>query len=123
MEALSQRDIPVDMITQSSTERAVNDISFTVRQADLEAAVAALSTLEGSMPGMQVRAEAAVARISLVGLGIRSNSHVATAMFQVLSDEGINIQMIATSDVTISCIVDESSAKAAVQALCRKFFR
>ncbi|MBI4869611.1 MAG: aspartate kinase [Candidatus Wallbacteria bacterium] len=121
-ETLASHDVTPDMIVQSTTMRDVNDISFTIKRGELAKAKAALESLAQDYPGMEVQAEEKVAKISLIGLGIRSDAHVATGMFRALADEGINIQMIATSDVKISCVIEEAQLKAGVRALCRKFF-
>jgi aspartate kinase len=118
---LARREIGVDMIVQSTTASATNDISFTVKRPDLAAAVDALQALASDMPGAQVEADATIARISIVGLGIKTETHVAARMFRSLADRGINIQMIATSDVKISCVIPESQVRDAIEAVCKQF--
>ena len=116
---LAKREIGVDMIVQSNTDEATNDISFTVKRTDLESTVDALNGL--NMRGAKVHADPEVARVSLVGLGIKTETAVASRMFRALADRGINIQMIATSDVKISCVISEVQVKEAVQAICAMF--
>ncbi len=122
LETLADRDIAVDMIVQSTTRGPLNDISFTIKRGDLAKARAALEELVAQYEGMQLQTDEKVAKVSLIGMGIRSDSHVAMGMFRALADEGINIQMIATSDVKISCVIDEAHVKVGVRALCKKFF-
>lgn len=116
---LAKREIGVDMIVQSNTDEATNDISFTVKRTDLNSTVDALNGLQ--MRGAKVHADPEVARVSLVGLGIKTETAVASRMFRALADKGINIQMIATSDVKISCVISEVNVKEAVQAVCTAF--
>jgi len=118
-EELAKREIGVDMIVQSNTEEATNDISFTIKRADVGSTVEALNALQ--MKGAKVHADPEVARVSLVGLGIKTETAVASKMFRALADRGINIQMIATSDVKISCVISEVQVKDAVQAVCKTF--
>lgn len=118
-EELARREIGVDMIVQSNTEEATNDISFCIKRTDVAATVEALSALK--MAGAKVQADPEVARVSLVGLGIKTETAVASKMFRALADRGINIQMIATSDVKISCVISETQVKDAVQAVCNTF--
>jgi aspartate kinase len=118
-EALADKEIGVDMIVQSNTEGSTNDISFTVKRPDLQLAVSTLAKLE--MKGAKVKSDPHIARVSLVGLGVKTETSVASRMFKALADHGINIQMIATSDVTISCVIAEKQVKEAVQAVCKTF--
>jgi aspartate kinase len=116
---LAKREIGVDMIVQSNTDEATNDISFTIKRTDLDSTVEGLKGL--NMRGATVHADPEVARVSLVGLGIKTETAVASRMFRALADKGINIQMIATSDVKISCVIPEQLVKEAVQAVCAAF--
>jgi aspartate kinase len=118
-ESLAQAEIDVDMIIQSNTEVSTNDISFTVKRPDLDQTVGALEQLK--MEGARVTADRTIARVSLVGLGIKTETAVASRMFKALADSGINIQMIATSDVKISCVIAEKQVQDAVQAVCKTF--
>jgi aspartate kinase len=118
-EELAKREIDVDMIVQSNTEEATNDISFCIKRTDVRSTVDALTALK--MKGAKIQADPEVARVSLVGLGIKTETAVASKMFRALADRGINIQMIATSDVKISCVISEVQVKDAVQAVCNTF--
>jgi len=121
LKVLTDQEIPVDMIVQSTTESAVNDISFTISKSDLNRAVELLQAASGDVEGIEVRASPNVALVSLVGLGIRTNAGIITRMFQALSEKQINIQMIATTDVRISCIIDEASVEEAVRTIAQTF--
>ncbi len=121
-DCLSERGVGVDMIVQSTTKRLVNDISFTIKRGDLAKAREGLEKLAADCEGMEIEADDRVAKLTLVGLGIRSDSSVAKDMFKALADEEINVEMIATSDVKISCVISEDQVKTGVRALCRRFF-
>jgi aspartate kinase len=118
-ESLALAEIDVDMIIQSNTEDSTNDISFTVKRPDLDQTVTALEKLK--MEGARVKSDRTIARVSLVGLGIKTETAVASRMFKALAESGINIQMIATSDVKISCVIAEKQVQDAVQAVCKTF--
>ncbi|MDI6785225.1 MAG: aspartate kinase [bacterium] len=118
---LAEKNINVDMIIQSSSKDMVNDISFTVPKEDLNLAT---KTMEGIVE--EVRAKTfecndKIAKISLIGIGMRSHSGVASSMFQVLAAEGINIEMISTSEIKISCVIEESQTEKAVKAIHKAF--
>jgi len=120
-EELANKEISVDMIVQSTTVVDTNDISFTVKRPDLAATVEILDRLCREIPGAEVKADSTVGRVSLVGLGIRTETRVASRMFRVLAEKKINIQMIATSDVKITCVIPETQVQDAVKAICKQF--
>jgi aspartate kinase len=114
---LADQDVNVDLIVQNTSEHGVTDISFTVPHEDLaksEAVTAALSTEIGATG---VTTDGGIARVSLVGAGMKSNPGVAATTFETLAAAGINIEMISTSAIRISCIVREAQVEQAVQAL------
>jgi aspartate kinase len=118
-EPLAAAEIVVDMIIQNaSTEGAGRtDLTFTVPKADVaQARIVAESTLE-KLGGTRVLTDAAIAKVSVVGVGMRTHSGVASRAFRVLSDNGVNIQMIATSEIKISVVIAEDLADTAVRAL------
>ena len=121
-EALSSHDISLDMIVQSTTMSQVNDVCFTVKRGDLARAREALESLRQEYEGIEIDSDDSVGKVSLIGLGIRSDPSVPKEMFRILAEEGVNIHMIATSDVKISCVISEAQLKSAVRALCRHFF-
>jgi aspartate kinase len=119
--ALADRDVNVDMIVQNVSEHGVTDISFTAPRDDLDAARAVTDSLATTVGATGVTTDASIARVSLVGAGMKSNPGVAAAMFETLADAGINIEMISTSAIRISCVVAEADVEAAVQALHTAF--
>jgi aspartate kinase len=119
--ALADRDVNVDMIVQNVSDQGVTDISFTAPRDDLDAARAVTDSLATTVGASGVTTDASIARVSLVGAGMKSNPGVAAAMFETLADAGINIEMISTSAIRISCVVAEADVEAAVQALHTAF--
>ncbi len=118
--ALAQENISVDMIIQSQRCRLVNgqptrDIAFTVAQSDAEAAKAALTRLEGLLSGSEIAIDLEIAKVSIVGSGMVGQPGVAAKFFAALAQEKINIQMITTSEIKISCVVAESEGQKALR--------
>jgi aspartate kinase len=109
------------MIVQNVSEHDVTDISFTLPHEDLATAEAITSSLAGEIGATAVHADAGIARVSLVGAGMKSNPGVAARTFEVLAEAGINIEMISTSAIRISCIVREAEVERAVQLLHAAF--
>ncbi len=114
---LADRDVNVDMIVQNISDHGVTDISFTVPHADLSVAEEVTRGLAGEIGATGVSSDADIARVSLVGAGMKSHPGVAARTFETLAAAGINIEMISTSAIRISCIVRESQVEQAVQAL------
>lgn len=119
--ALAKESINVDMIIQSGMRDEMNDISFTVGKDDLNKVVAVMSRVKEETGASGVSYEDNVAKVSIVGAGMITNPGVAAAMFEALADAGINIQMISTSEIKVSCIIDASDTYKAVKALHEKF--
>jgi len=119
--ALADRDVNVDMIVQNVSEDGVTDISFTTPRDDLDAARAVTADLAGTIRASGVTADEHIARVSIVGAGMKSNPGVAARMFEVLADVGVNIEMISTSAIRISCVVAEDDVELAVEALHSAF--
>ncbi|MDR2615980.1 MAG: aspartate kinase, partial [Oscillospiraceae bacterium] len=119
---LSNAGIVVDIILQSIGRDGTKDISFTVARGDLDEAVAALETQRTALGFSELDVSAAVAKVSIVGAGMMSASGIATTMFEALYDAKVNINMISTSEIKISVLVDEGDADRAVSAIHRKFF-
>jgi aspartate kinase len=115
---LAEADISVDMIVQNvSSDGETANITFTVARKDLQKA---LKTLEGVKPKVgfqELTSSSDVARVSVVGIGMRSHAGVASRMFKALADKGINIQAITTSEIKISVLIDEAYTELAVRAL------
>jgi aspartate kinase len=118
---LADREVNVDMIVQNTSEHGVTDISFTVPRADLAASQEVTSSLAGEIGATGVSSDTDIARVSLVGAGMKSNPGVAARTFETLAAAGINIEMISTSAIRISCIVREGQVEQAVQALHAAF--
>ena len=114
---VAEANIIVDMIIQNVSQAALTDISFTVPRADLGKAVNLVQRVAKEIEARSVAVTEAIAKVSLVGVGMRSHSGVAARMFEVLSREGINIMMISTSEIKISCVIDEKYLELAVRAL------
>jgi aspartate kinase len=115
---IADANIVVDMIIQtSSTDKGYADVAFTVPQTDFTKALQIVKTTVKELGGKEVVADKNIAKVSIVGVGMRSHSNVATKMFSALSDEGINIHMISTSEIKISCIIDSKYTELAVRAL------
>lgn len=119
--ALADRHINVDMIVQSAAEAGTNDISFTVDKADLPRALEIVRAAARDLGAGEVRADSSVAKVSIVGIGMVSHAGVAATMFRALAQERINIQMISTSEIKVSVVIDEARAADAVRALHRAF--
>jgi aspartate kinase len=114
---LADRGINVDMIVQGVGEDGLNTISFTVTKSDLKAALQTAEKVGAELGAKRVESDPDVAKVSAVGAGMRSHSGVAAKMFRALGDAGINIHMISTSEIKLSCVVDESRAEEALQVL------
>ena len=119
--ALAQENINVDMIIQGAREGDCSDISFTVSKDDLDRAAAAAEKIRLDLGASQVLVGRDIAKISVVGIGMKAHCGVAAKMFQALAEAGINIQMISTSEIKISCVVSEEQAAQAVAVLHKTF--
>jgi aspartate kinase len=115
---IADANIVVDMIIQtSSTEKGYADVAFTVPKSDFVKTLQIVKETLRVIGGKEVVADENIAKVSIVGVGMRSHSSVATQMFSALAKEGINIHMISTSEIKISCIIDSKYTELAVQAL------
>jgi aspartate kinase len=118
---IAEADIDVDMIVQNVSEDGTTDVTFTVHRNEYEAALALLEQLSREMDAREVTGDERIAKISLVGVGMRSHAGIASRMFETLAAEGINIQMISTSEIKISVVVDEKYLELGVRALHAAF--
>jgi aspartate kinase len=118
---LADADVNVDMIVQNTSDHGVTDISFTVPHEDLPKSQEITSSLAAEISATGVTSDGGIARVSLVGAGMKSHPGVAAKTFETLAAEGINIEMISTSAIRISCIVREAQVEQAVQALHTAF--
>lgn len=119
--ALAQVGVNVDMIIQSAGQDNMNDISFTVSEGDLKKSLETMETVRQKLNGRAVLSEGGVAKVAIVGVGMRSHPGVAARMFKSLADAKINIQMISTSEIKISCIVSQGQLDSAVKVLHKAF--
>jgi aspartate kinase len=119
--ALAKVSVNVDMIIQATAQNGTNDISFTVPQSELKKALSTLEPVKASLKARNLLHEAGVGKVAIVGVGMRSHPGVAARMFKTLSDNKINIQMISTSEIKISCIVAKDQVDEAVRALHKEF--
>ncbi|NLC76124.1 MAG: aspartate kinase [Clostridia bacterium] len=120
-DALAQENINVDMIIQSHERENRNDFSFTVGRDDKARAVEIANQVADAIGARGVAYDDTVAKVSIVGAGMKTNPGVAAKMFEVLYRLNINIQMISTSEIKVSCVVDDESADRAVVALHTAF--
>jgi len=118
---LADSRITIDMIVQNVGERGKSDISFTVPSSELEPALQAVHEAAAVVSASEVTHDDQVAKVSVVGLGMARQTGVANQMFRALADEGINIQMITTSEIKISALVDRDSALSALRAVHRVY--
>jgi aspartate kinase len=118
---LAAAGINVDMIVQNVSEAGRTDISFTLPRDDLERAEPVLRDAASAMGAAGVSADPRIAKVSLVGAGMKSDPGVAADMFDALAEAGINIAIISTSPIRISCVVGEDDVDAAVRAVHAKF--
>ena len=119
--AIAQANIMVDMIVQSASERNTTDLSFTINENDLLAAEALLKPLVATLGGTRLLTQSAVAKLSVVGIGMRSHSGVAAKLFDCLGSAGINIQLISTSEIKIAVVIDEKDVDRAATATHEAF--
>ncbi len=116
-EPMASAGINVDMIVQNVSSRGVTDISFTVPADSALDAVAVAERIAGEIGAVGVDLDTGISKISVVGAGMKAESGVAATMFRILSESGVNIEMISTSTIRISCIVRGDDTQAAVEAL------
>ena len=119
--ALANAGVKVDMILQGMHREGRNDIAFTVARENLDDARRVCRELAAELGARRVGEDAGIAKVSVVGAGISQDAGVAASMFEALAEEGINIDMISTSPLRISCVISRDRAEDAVQALHRRF--
>ncbi len=118
---IAEAAINVDMIIQNVSQDSLTDISFTVPRGDLNQAMSHVRDLAKAVEARTVEIHDTIAKVSLVGVGMRSHSGVAAKMFATLSQEGVNIMMISTSEIKISCVIEEKYLELALRALHKAF--
>lgn len=118
---LAEINVNVDMIVQNVSTRGLTDISFTMPRSELENGMKATRDFAAQVGAKDVSADTKIARVSLVGAGMKTHPGVAATVFETLAGKKINIQMISTSSIRISCVISESEAQKAVNALHSAF--
>jgi aspartate kinase len=114
---LSDAGIVVDMIVQNLSQDGTTDMTFTVEKASYEQSLEVARRVAGEIGAAAVEGDENIAKVSIVGLGMKDHAGVASKMFQVLADEGINIQLITTSEIKVSVVIEEKYSELAVRAL------
>lgn len=120
-ESLAEANINVDMIVQNTSKDGLTDISFTVPKADMAVAESIMSKVAGEIGAEGVNHDSDIAKVSLVGAGMKTSPGIAAKMFRILADNEINIHMISTSTIRVSVVVSSRDMEAAVRALHTAF--
>ncbi len=118
---IGEHGIVVDMIIQNAAFDGRNDISFTVSRDDFERAMEISDVACKELGALGIKGDTAIAKVSTVGVGMRSHSYVASKMFKALAEVGVNIQMISTSEIRVSCLIHEDDLEKAVRAIHKAF--
>ena len=119
--ALDEKSIVVDLIVQNVAKEGKTDLTFTVGKTDLSKAKDVVKKMAKAIKADAVETDDQISKVSIVGVGMRNHSGVAAQMFQVLAKEGINIQMISTSEIRVSCVIHEKYTELAVRTLHTAF--
>lgn len=114
---LSEANISVDMIIQNVSHEGTTDMTFTVPRTDLKKALKIIEETAQQVGAAEVSSNEKIAKISIVGVGMRSHSGIASKLFQTLAQEGINIQMISTSEIKVSCVIEDKYTELALRVL------
>jgi aspartate kinase len=118
---LSDANIEVDVIVQNVSVNGKTDFTFTVSKEDEIAATGVIDSLKGSIEFDDLLIDSSIAKVSLVGVGMRTHAGIASSAFKALSEAGINIQMIRTSEIKITIVIQEKETDQAVNALHNEF--
>ena len=119
--AVAAEGIHVDMIVQNVSHEGRTDLSFTLPRADLPRVDGVLSGIVADVGAVRYETDDGIAKLSLVGAGIKSNPGVAADMFDALAAEGVNIEMISTSSIRISCVIRAEDAERGMRAVVQRF--
>ena len=119
--AIAEANINVDMIIQNISHDGFTDMTFTVPKGDLDSALSIVEPIAREIDSAGVLTDDKVAKVSIVGTGMRSHSGIASQMFKALSGDGINIQMISTSEIKVSCVIESKYTELAVRVLHNAF--
>jgi aspartate kinase len=120
-EPLAEHHISVDVIVQNATDTGLTDLTFTVSKGDLSRALTIIEAVAKEIQAAEVVTDAEIGKVSIVGTGIQSAPGFAARMFRTLHEANINIEMIATSEIRITCIVHADRVNDAVRALHKSF--
>jgi aspartate kinase len=115
--ALGDGQVNIDMIVQNVSEKGTTDITFTLSRDDLKQARRVMEPVAQKVGARGIEANEDIAKLSIVGIGMRSHSGVAATLFQALADAKVNIQMISTSEIKVSVVIDEKTGAHAVKAV------
>jgi aspartate kinase len=118
---IAEQNIDVDMIIQNIGHDGENDFTFTVNKNELDKTIEILEGMKSHIKAKEIIGDPNIAKLSLVGVGMKSHVGVASKMFRTLSEEGINISTISTSEIKISILIDENLLDMAVQSLHKAF--
>lgn len=122
LSAVGDANIEIDVIVQNTShDHKSNDLTFTVNRTELDKTIAVVEEIAGSLNAKAVESDDKIAKVSVVGVGMRSHAGVASLMFKTLANENINIQMISTSEIKISVIIDERYLELGVRSLHTAF--
>ena len=119
--SLAKSNISVDMIIQSLASNGTNSIAFTVDADDFESTMTTLEALKAELKAGEILIDKDIAKVSIVGAGMVDRPGIAADMFRSLAENNINIKMISTSEIKISCLVEKANANNAIKALCKEF--
>ena len=118
---LSSGGVNVDMIVQNVSHKRITDISFTVPKSSLQKTIKISNRIAKNIGAKEVLADENIAKVSIVGVGMKTHSGVAANCFKALAENKINIEMISTSEISISCVIKKKMGKKAVKALHKAF--
>lgn len=118
---LANEDINVDMIIQNVSRTGYTDVSFTIDKSDIKKTLAVTEKISKDIEAGEVNRDEEIAKISVVGIGMRSHSGIAAKMFEALASKEVNIEMISTSEIKISCVIQKKDAEKAVKKIHEVF--
>lgn len=120
-EPLAKAGINVDTIVQNASSQGITDLTFTVAKSDLSKSMEVVEPIARSIGARECLSDSKLGKVSIIGTGMQNTPGFAARMFRALSDKNINIQLITTSEIRITCIINEAEVKEAVRALHRAF--
>ena len=118
---LAKNNISVDMIIQSLASNGTNSIAFTVDEGEIESAIEIVNKVKKDFNAGEISVDENISKVSIVGAGMVDRPGIAADMFKALAENDINIKMISTSEIKISCLVEKENANKAIKALCKEF--